>query len=546
MSDPTDLWNQMHGSTAVPANPTIGADSIMKLLQSGYSMQMIQSLAKSGGIQKALVGAMGGQINALPGKRVQAGAIHTSDMGGSVGGGGSALGNLILGNSPTDKFNKQYPNKTSNVGSGARSTLTSLLGNAAPLKKDPNSKVGSAISKLAGMFSSTPANPGSDVVQDPGMGTGVSQEAYTAPVFSMKDFTDEANAIAAKAYGPQYEAINSGKANAQSQYNTSDQVVEGLYQKLAEKIGASGQQQAQQYDQSSAESAARTAALEKQIANTYSGSQQQEADLMQKLGGQQAASTILPDNSAFQQSEAAVQGNDQANYYAQQKQASNDQTTGTQNAATTQGAVSRENLVRDLANVLNQYDQQQLQVSGNQSTTALDIANQLSNRDMQLQQLNAGAQTDAWNANNTLAQQQQQAAQYADETAYNRGQDAQQTQLDQSKFQVDSANAASQLQLERTKAGIGADGRPLPQAVDPKSLPVAAQIVTQGEQLDRGNGQRNYDFIAQWIQSHGNVMGDLDSIGFSQQVAYDAAQQGLNGSVVAAMAGSVYKQMLGR
>ena len=245
----------------------------------------------------------------------------------------------------------------------------------------------------------------------PDMGSPIS--TYSAPEISMRDFTGQANDLASQAYGPLYDAIQQGKVNATGQYNTSDTVVKGLYDKLVADTKASGANQAQQYDAASTEAAARAKALQDRQAQVYGDTANTQTALLERLGQQQAAPQVISgglQEQAFQQSQAAQQGDAQQQFYQAGKQNSNDFTTGTANAQNTQGTVAREGLVRDLASVLGQYDQQTLGAKSQQATTALDLANQLSNRDLQVQTANASNQMGAAQMNQSAQTQAQQAA----------------------------------------------------------------------------------------------------------------------------------------
>lgn len=218
--------------------------------------------------------------------------------------------------------------------------------------------------------------------------------------FQYNDFTDQANAVAAKNFAPQYQALQMAANNAQTQYNKADPIIEGLYQKLSGDIR--NQAQATQ-DQATAQAAARGTQgqdLQSNIANTYASTQNNQADLLAKLGLQDAAPTTLQagtNDSAWQQGQAATNTASAKDYInATGTNAANFENQ-TATATDTQGAVARQNLLGQLSSALSQVDQQRLGVASDQSQAASTLGLTLSDR-------NYGQQKDLYNA--ATAQQQ--------------------------------------------------------------------------------------------------------------------------------------------
>lgn len=372
------------------------------------------------------------------------------------------------------------------------------------------------------------------------------ESTFEAPQISARDFSAQANDLAANAYGPLYEAINAGKANAQGQYNTSDQVVKGLYDKLVADTQASGQAQAAQYDQSSAAAAQRAQELQATQGQIFQNTANSQADLMAKLGQQETAGQILganTDEQNFQQSQAAQQGAAQQNYYGQQKQGALDYNSAIAGANNTAGTVARENLVRDLSGVLAQFDQSELGARSDQARTALDLGNQLSDRDLSVQTANA-------NNSMSAAQMNQQGAQNAWQAQYQAGRDTvqdsqfdRQMQWDQDKFgvqtQLDTAAALAEAQ---SAAGQSESGLKF------NELPPATQVASQAAQLlgtgDPQEAQQYVDFLNSQVS--GLEPNDYNLQTFSKMVADMAGQNGLNPGVAYSLAGSYWNRIMNR
>lgn len=391
--------------------------------------------------------------------------------------------------------------------------------------------------------------------------TGGAPDMFTPMEIAPRDFSAEANTLAGNAYQPLYDSIALGKTNAQGQYNTSDAVVKGLYDKLVSDTKASGTTQAAQYDQSGAEAAARSQALQDRTGQIY---QQSNADISGLLGnigqGGAAAQQVLGGNAgeqAFQQADAAAQGTAQQNYYGAAKQNSQDQTTGIANAQNTQGVVSREGLVKDLSNVLNQYDQQTLQTKGQQANAAIGIGQNLSSQDLSAQTANAGNQLGAFNANQSAQQAALSAQQQAMQFQYGVGQDqlanaradAGLTGIYNGQPTLDAAAALAKAQTSST----GNTGLDLTQfgAPDGKAgtLPPSGEVAATAETSDPGHGP---EYVALF---NGIVTGSLipdfnvDNTNlqqFASMAAEQAKNHGLDPATAFAAAGTYWQKVMNR
>ena len=236
--------------------------------------------------------------------------------------------------------------------------------------------------------------------RDPGLGSAVLPD-FQAPNFELRDFTDKANQLASQSYGPQYQAIDMAAQGAQDQYQRSDKITAGLYANLVNSINDTKAKTAADYAQAGNDQAARTAALQQSIGDTYQGNSQAQADIMAKLGIQEAAPAALAHNTSdasYQQASAAQMGEAQRGQIAAQGASQGDYLTNVANAENTQGNVSRENLLADLGNVLRQYDQQRIGLKGDERSTAQQIADSLQQKDFSLQQANYGGYKDSYDA----------------------------------------------------------------------------------------------------------------------------------------------------
>jgi hypothetical protein len=342
-----------------------------------------------------------------------------------------------------------------------------------------------------------------------------------------------------------FEALNQGRANSTQQYNTSDGVVKGLYEKLVGDIKTQGQEQAASYDQSSNDAAARSQALQDKIGQNYNAAQSQEGALLTQLGAEQAAPDMIPDDRGFQQGQAATAGTAEQDYYGKAKQGNTDYMTSIGAAENTQGTVERQKLLSQLSSVLGQYDQQQLTLTGQQQQSAQDIGMRLSDQDLQLQQLNAGQQQ----ASYQMGQDQRAAQQAAMDRQYQMGQDQRQQanldrnyELDQNKFKVDTGMAIAKANADQ--AGEATDPGAYPK--DYENLPVLQQLSVQANSLTGGQGQAYVDFATQLGNESAGILDTIDKQGFMKIAAEKAGKSGLSQGAAAAIAGSYWTGVLGR
>jgi hypothetical protein len=251
-------------------------------------------------------------------------------------------------------------------------------------------------------------------------------------------------------------------------------------------------------------------------------------------------------------------GEAQRGQIASQGAAQNDYLTSVGNAESTQGTVSRENLLADLGNVLRQYDQQRIGLKGDERSTAQQIADSLQQKDFSLQQANYGGYKDSYDAQVGQVQfgaQQQQAAAAAQaaaqQAAYQHAQDVQQQanqdrnyELDLSKFQTGLATDQAKIDLQRQAQNPGILGSATKDSTDPLGKVTFAATQATG---DPNKGQTYVNFVDSFVRQLEANGASLQSIGnpvaFATQVADNARSQGLDPSVASRVAAAWWANM---
>lgn len=395
-------------------------------------------------------------------------------------------------------------------------------------------------------------------------------EEFQQPTFTARDFTDQANQNAAAAYNPRFAAIDAAAAGSQSQYKRADAITAGLYENLVKSVAQSGEAAKARYAAAGQEQGNRTQELQANIGNTYNGAQNQMADLMKQLGQGEAAPQVLQRgvaDSGWNQSQAATQGAAQQAAISQQGQGQQDYMANVANAERTQGTVRREDLLNDLTQTLQGYDQQRMGLEGDKMTTAMDIANRLSDRDLQLQQMNYGGYKDAYGARADAAQTQlglaQSNRQFSAQQAQNqldnqyRTSQAGQAQanadrdydLRQSQYSTDLATQQAQIRMEEEKnRGSQAYEQYKPADQDPVSRTINAIADSMGG--DTGTAQQYYDAVGQLTssidQASGGKAADILSNQFTyvDWIARNAAAKGLDVRTAQRAAAAYYVNVL--
>lgn len=585
-------------------NLTSGALRIL-LKKRGVSDKDIEQFLNTGTPTAQIVATLSpGQIQQVLGaKATNPARTLTQPMGpppknpfGSAGFGSVAQG-MLYGSNPADRGVSAPPinpaTQVAQMGSGVQYGDSSYLNQQksapvyggggsqtpeGPAYVDPNPQKNS----FGGAYGTQEGAPGgppigssaqSPMPELPGYPTAPPVTTFTPPDIQRKDFTQQANGLAASAYAPFFQSIDQGKGNAQAQYNTSADIVKGLYDSLVNDVNKSGQQQAAQYDKSAQQAVAGAQDTQKQQKGIYDQTAQDQAKLMAQLGQQQSAADVLGQTgaaSSFQQAETANQGNAQKQYYQEGKQAAQDQTTGTANASRTSGTVAREDLVRQLSDVLSAFDQQAAQGKTQEATTALDLGNTLSSQDLQNQQSNVqnqlsafGAntqaqqqgfanQTGAWNAQyqalsdqQKLAMQAQQAAQDQSNQDRNYGLQAGQLDLQQQQYMSDAANAQATFNAkygqQSQQGGTGAIA-PDQQGYSSQSSP--QKVIATAESIDPGKGAQYLALFNSLV--NGKDYNSYNTQTFAQTAADNAQNAGLSPAAAYAAATTFWNDVMNR
>jgi hypothetical protein len=475
------------------------------------------------------------RTNAIAGTPTRA----STSFGDAVG--GTALGQFIQKLNPSrvrDNVVEQIVNPALNVAKG-------VVGRSA-------SGVGArAVGKMG------PANPAS-----PDFSGGVgdfSLPEFQAPQLSYRDFTADAQQRVGGVYAPRYAAIDQAAANAQGQYQRSDQITQGLYQNLAKNIADIAAKSAAQYKDAQATQAANTNQLVQNQGQNYSSAQAQEAKLLEQLGQQESARQVLGDNTAeqaYQQSQAQAMGNAQGAAIAAQGQNQQDYLNNVSNADQTAGVSARQNLIAQLGNVLQGYDRDRMNLQGDQAEAALQLAQRLSEQDFGAQQANYGIARDQYGAQvdqqkfaYEQALQRAQMAQRNSEIGRDQFNQDRQYELEQAKYGTDLATALAQQRLAEQKFSADSSGGLSFDNQDPVSKTV--QQITQAAGGNQGMAQQYYDFVRSTVANFSANGLDAQALAgnqfqFIQEVRRNAEAKGLDPILAQNAAASYWQNVFGK
>ncbi len=229
---------------------------------------------------------------------------------------------------------------------------------------------------------------------------------------SWHDFTDEAKKKVAGAYAPLYEAISQGKTNATRQSTRSQAITKGMYDQLAASDTAANAAAAKRYDDAMRATAGSDAELQNTIANSGAAANSDLASTMAAAGlGNGRSGTAAADILSEQigrDSAAGLAAKTQASAnqteLSAQKLSQGDYGDAMVSADRQSGRAAREDLINQLGQVLQQYDQQQLETKGNEAQQALSLNQQMGQNDWTAQ---TGSADQTWNAYNAAMGQTQ-------------------------------------------------------------------------------------------------------------------------------------------
>lgn len=258
-------------------------------------------------------------------------------------------------------------------------------------------------------------NDVADIVNQTGIGDIISQllQGPTVPPpkppeFTLNDFTDKANEMAASAYSPQFTAIANAEDRAQQNYDASSQVISGLYDQAAQAHEEAQAATAARYEQAIKDSQNRAQNTTEGIGQTYSNAQQQLIDLAKSQGSDPEAIAALlqpgTDQRAWQESMANQAATNHQNLMEGLSQNAQTHQQELGQATSQEGRVQQQNLTGDLNTRLNTLSDRRLDTTSQQRLNAQQLANQLQQNDFGLQKANYGASQDLFG--NEMASQQ--------------------------------------------------------------------------------------------------------------------------------------------
>lgn len=388
---------------------------------------------------------------------------------------------------------------------------------------------------------------------------------------SPKDFSGQAASMAAGAYAPSYAALDTGRANVNSNYDYASKVTAGLYDKLAADTAGKEVQSQQNTAKAQTADSANAAQTGAAISQGYSDAQGKEAAMLKSLGIEAAAPGALAAStgaSSFQQGQAATQAQAQKANLTAQGQAQNNFQTNTATADANQGKADQGALLNTKKTDLNQFDAQQQAVAGQQAQQALTIGQGMTQTDLQAQQSNQSAANSSYqnqiaatqadyNAKvaNQQFQMQQTAVNYdrlvaARSAQYQIQQQQFNNSLDLSKIQnqygIDATNAGStRLSADAAKQNSDWNVNPRNPAnnriypVNPNS-PIASQVLTG--LIANGNGTgydpttaQNAMGVVQDIMGATNSVDNQTKAALISRATINATNKGYTGSQLQAV-----------
>lgn len=297
--------------------------------------------------------------------------------------------------------------------------------------------------------------------------------------FKRNPFTKEGKKMAADVYAPQYETLDRLRNSANNQYSRSDKVIESMYAGLADDVLQSRKDRNKEYDAEVAATTDTGKAAAGAVAQGYDSGSKVMGDIMKNLLGSDRTNKVNPNSlqeMAQERGGAMADMTSDAQKAGQtlktNKNTQNDYATNLGEAFQTQGAVSREDLLGQLNDVIGQYGNQELDLNSQERSSALALGSQLSDWDWTSQQANyqtlQDQQANAWNQANwdrsnisdaysnkwnqyTAGEQGRQFGSGQEWDAYNQ---ALQNQMAAAKAQQDAAAAAADA---AAKSGAPAD-----------------------------------------------------------------------------------------
>jgi hypothetical protein len=309
--------------------------------------------------------------------------------------------------------------------------------------------LGRQMSSLGGS-ANAPAPSPTDPTAGGNTGPGIDFPQYTPitiPDLTDTDFTDVAKQRVAAIYAKQYEALDNMLNQAGQQYQQDKPVMAGIYNQLGGDLGNIKQGVTSDLNQTKQEQTARGQDLQNQLANIYAPTASQTAQIAAGNGQDNSQNQAAADTQRqFAQGQAAQGTQTEANYLDNAGSSYQNWLSGTQAAASNEGAAQQSNLLSNYGTIRANLANQRLGIGSNEIAAALGLEQQLSDQDMQKQE---------WLAN--MAMQANESQNAANQQNYENQRGA---YVDERNFALDAAKQQSAAAAAAAKGAGGSGGAP--------------------------------------------------------------------------------------
>lgn len=267
---------------------------------------------------------------------------------------------------------------------------------------------------------------------------------------SMAGQAPDAAAMAQSQFAPQFDLLSQLRSQTSGRMNQQAQDAQAMYDALARSIDADKSQVTQEYDTAAQNIDAAFSDASANIGATADNSNAQANALMQRLGITAAAPDVRGAIAEDQQRSANAIAEMQANYAGSNeanRQSALDYITSQANTAGLAGANARADVEAALANMLANYDNQELALQGQQQAAENEYAMQIARMQSDSQ---AAAMDQAWRQYQSMLDQNQ----WQQEFDWRRQTD----QWDNEIARAAEERALREL-ITKSQAGPGGDGK---------------------------------------------------------------------------------------
>jgi hypothetical protein len=214
------------------------------------------------------------------------------------------------------------------------------------------------------------------------------------------DFSQQAKKKVGEAYAPLYQSIAGAKTNAQTQATDSQAVIKGMYDNLLKDEAAQSGDTTRDYNKTINATRAEGNAQQSQIGSIYGDAESDTAKMMAQagLGGASGGggalsgaeiATGVTNQEAGAKEQALTTTNQQIGNLRDARQDQQDYSGNIASADRAASASERSNVVRDLGQILAQYDSQKLGTQSQEIQDASSMAQQMSTNDFTAQNTTA-------------------------------------------------------------------------------------------------------------------------------------------------------------